>query len=190
MTMTPSQTAVPSRTLLRFSESDRFTNTTRMDLGSQHFELVSSTAEEEPVEEVAQKIEALFEMAKEEAFEDGVESGFETELASFIGRYGNEAIAVLTYLIISEHAKAEVASEALRVLGRINHPQTLAGRLLLLERSLYCSSPWIRDGAILGLASLDNPHAIRYLKQAIEREQIEELQEDMQKVLAQLETHQ
>jgi hypothetical protein len=45
----------------------------------------------------------------------------------------------------------------------------------------------VRDGATLGLASLNDPQAITPLKQAIEREQIGELREDMQQVLDQLE---
>jgi HEAT repeat protein len=57
----------------------------------------------------------------------------------------------------------------------------------LLESSIFRSSARVRDGAALGLAFLDDPHAIPYLKRAIENEKYSELREDMQMVLAQLE---
>jgi len=151
--------------------------------------LESSTTPEEELEDIGANARFLFEAAKEEVFEDGIERDFEAELADLITRYGDDALAILSNLIIGEQVCGEVACEALQVLGRIFHPPTYEMRLWLLERSLFGSSAWIRDGAVLGLAWLDDPHATRYLRRAIEREQIEELREDMEQVLVQLETH-
>jgi len=137
-------------------------------------------------EEVKQGIEALFIEAKEEVFEDGMESEFSKGLVSMIRRYGNATIEWIANLIVHEKANPEVSSEALRWLGDIDHVSTYDKRLWLLERSLLCSAARVRDGAALGLASLDDPHSVRYLKQAIQREQCEELREDMEQVLAQL----
>jgi HEAT repeat protein len=89
---------------------------------------------------------------------------------------------------VTEQVNAEVASEAMRWLGHIDHPITYRSRLHLLERSLHNSSARVRDGAGLGLASLDDPHAIPYLKQAIEREQYQELRHDLKQVVIQLES--
>ena len=153
--------------------------------------LENSTAQQERLEEIDQKIEALFEAAKEQVFEDGMESEFSKELVSLVKKYGNAAMKVIADLIIYEKINAEVASEALRWLGRMDHPASYSYRLWLLERSLRCSSARVRDGAVLGLASLDDPHAITHLKEAIQREECNELREDMEQVLAQLEsTHQ
>ena len=81
----------------------------------------------------------------------------------------------------------EIISEALRWIGRLEHPETEYCRLWLLESSLFCSSPFIRDGAILGLASLNDPAAIPFIRKAIDKEPIRELQEDMKEIVSQLE---
>ena len=152
----------------------------------EHRELGNSTILQEPPEEIGQEIEALFIKAREERFEDGMESDFSSGLISMIRMCGNAAIEVIAKLILYERVNPEVASEALRWIGHIEQASTYTDRLWLLERSLRCSSARVRDGVALGLASLDDPHAIPYLKQAIQREQCEELREDMEQVLAQL----
>jgi len=148
----------------------------------------NSTSPHERPAEIDRQIEALFEAAKEEIFEDGMETEFSKELVSLVNRYGNVAIEVMAHLIIHERVNAEVAAEALRWMGRIEHSPSYRYRLWLLARSLRCSSACIRDGAALGLSSMDDPNAIAHLEQAIQVEQIGELREDMAQVLAQLES--
>lgn len=154
----------------------------------QDVRLENSTAQSEVHKDLDQKILALFEAAKEQNFEDGMESEFSKGLVDVVKNYGVAAIEALAPLIIDEKVNPEVASEALRWLGRINHPVSYHRRLWLLERSLRCSSARVRDGATLGLAFLDDPHAITYLRQAIQQEKISELRADMEQVLAQLES--
>lgn len=139
-------------------------------------------------EDIYQKIEAIFEAGKEENFEDGMESEFSRKLISFIKKYGDKALEAITSLIVYEKVNAEVATEALRWLGDLEHTPSYSFRLWLLERSLRSSKARIRDGAILGLSSLNDPHAISYLKLAIEQEMCTELRKDMEQVLAQLES--
>src|SRR5262249_31116079 len=122
------------------------------------------TAQEEPLGET---IKALFREAKEVAFEDGMETEFSKELIRLVKRHGKSAMEVVTALLVNDNFNAEVSSEALRWLGRMDHPSSYRDRLWLLERSLFSPSVLIRDGAALGLASLDDPHAIPYLRQAI-----------------------
>lgn len=136
---------------------------------------------------IDRNFQRLFEAAREETFEDGVESQFSRGLELQIRRYGESALESLTYFIIGEKINSEIAAEILRWLGRIKHSSTRASRLWLLKRSLFCASASVRDGALLGLASLDDPATIPHLKQAIDRERIAELREDMQQVLVQLE---
>jgi len=160
---------------------ENWTTAPRQDL-SEH-----STALQETPAELSRKIAALFEAAKDEYFEDGMESEFSRELTALIAAYGNIAVHELAYLVLFEKVNAEVASEALRWLGNMPHGIPSHFRLWLLERSLLCSSAMVRDGAILGLASLDDPRAIPYIKWAIGREQCEELRKNMEQVLVQLE---
>lgn len=128
----------------------------------------------------------LFAAANKEIFEDGMESKFSQELLRLVQLYGNLALETLVNLIIGEMVSSETAAEALRWLGDMDHPSTHQSRLWLAEQCLFCSSALIRDGAILALASLDDPMAISNLKLAIAFEQIPELRKDMEQVLAQL----
>ncbi|MEH1898196.1 MAG: HEAT repeat domain-containing protein [Nostoc sp.] len=156
-------------TYLKYSE-----NSTQHELNNRCSEIIYS------------ELETLFITGKEEYFEDGFESNFSRGLVSCVQKYGNDAIEAITCFIVYEKISPEVASEALRWLGEINHAESYKFRLWLLERSLNCPSSRVRDGAILGLSYLNDPHAITYLEQAIEQEKIIELREDMKQVLAQL----
>jgi hypothetical protein len=138
-------------------------------------------------EEIRQKTAALFAVATDQRFEDGMESEFSNELVTLVEEHGDAAVTAIAHLILSEIVSAEVAAEALRWLGRMDHVPTYNTRLWLLERGLFCSSAQVRDGAALGLAAMDNPHAITYLKQAIQREKNAALREDLTQALMQLE---
>ena len=147
----------------------------------------NSTAQQEHPEQINLRINNLLQAAMEQDFEYGMESDFSRELVFLVKKYGNDALNVITDLVINESVNPEIAFEALRWLGRMHHPISYYQRLWLLEKCLYSTSRWIRDGAALGLASLDNPLAIDYLKDAIQRETYAELRQDMEQVLEQLE---
>lgn len=149
--------------------------------------LETSTKPHEASDFLYSRIESIFWAAKGEFFEDGMESAFSRQLNSVVKKYGNDAMEVITCLIVYERVNPEVADEALRWLGRMEDSESYEYRRWLLERSLSLSSPRVRDGAILGLASMDDKHAIPYLKRAIAKEQCAELKVDMEQVLEQLE---
>lgn len=136
---------------------------------------------------LSRKANALFIAAREDVFEDGMNSNFSRNLIEFIFTYGHAAMEMIIPIIFSKQTNTDISSEALRVVGRINHKSTHRDRLWLLERGLYSSSARIRDGAILGLAFLNDPYAIAPLTAAIARESLPELRQDMEQVLAQLE---
>ena len=148
----------------------------------------SSTIKQDYSKELSEEIYSLFKASDEQNFEDGMETEFSKKLICLIKEYADEAIEIITGIIIYERVNSEVATEALRWLGNIDHAPSYRFRLWLLERSLSCSKARIRDGAILGLSSLNDPHAISYLKLAIEQEKCTELRKDMEQVLAQLES--
>jgi hypothetical protein len=134
------------------------------------------------------QIEYIFGEAKNEYFEDGMESRFSRKLISLIRKYKQDAIEAITCLIVYEKVNPEVASEALRWIGRMEHPESYMFRRWLLERSITLSSPYVKEGALLGIASMDDKHAIKYLQKAIETESCNELKADMKQVLEQLES--
>jgi hypothetical protein len=147
-----------------------------------------STSKEKLSTNLHDEFKQLFELAVDEEFEDGFESLFSRSLVSFIEKYDKKAIEALTPIFINEQINPEITAEALRWIGRIEHIPTHNDRQQLLERCLCCSSPYIRDGAALGIASMNDPHAIPSLKLAIKKETIFELRKDMKQVLFQLES--
>lgn len=148
----------------------------------------NSTAVSDWEEDVYDVVARACRAAKEEEFEDGMESEFSKGLRSMVTAYSKRAIEAMTHLIVYEKVNPEVASEALRSLGSLEDAESYQYRQWLLERALQCSSPVVRDGAALGLASMDDSHAIAYIRQAVNREECSELREDMEQVLVQLES--
>ncbi|MCY4525696.1 MAG: HEAT repeat domain-containing protein [Anaerolineaceae bacterium] len=148
--------------------------------------LVNSPSLEKVPESLVEELRQIFFEAREEVFEDGMDSVFSRQLVDFMGSHGRLAIDILSGLLLLEKVNAEVAGEALRHVGYIEHPSTRPVRRRLLERCLFGSSARVRDGAIIGLAAMDDPQSIPFVEQAVERESIAELQEDMQAVLEQL----
>ena len=134
------------------------------------------------------EMQRLFYLAYEEEFEDGYETFFSRSLISLIKKYGNMAVEQLSSNFLNEEINPEIIAEALRWIGRMEHPETYANRRLLLENCLFCDSPYIRDGALLGIAAMNDPDSIRSLKLAIAKENISELCNDMNIVLSQLES--
>ncbi len=140
----------------------------------------------EPPNEAGRLVENLFSAARNEVFEDGMESQFSKEFVSLLWRYGQLAILEAARLISGEKVDPNVASEALKWVGRIKDKKTHSFRLWLLKRGLTSSSAQVRDGAGLGLSFLGDPAAIPALREAADLEQIPELRGDLKQVLEQL----
>jgi len=151
-------------------------------------ETLAVTAKERTHINLHNEIKQIFDLADDEAFEDGIESLFSRTLVSFIEKYGKEAIQSLSPLFINEQINPAIIAEALRWIGRMEHLPTYSDRLLLLEQCLFYSSPYVRDGAALGIASMNEPHAIPSLRLAIKKESISELREDMKELLMKIES--
>jgi len=139
-----------------------------------------------PRRDVGGVIENLFSVGRNELFEDGTESYFSKELVSLVKRHGELAILEIARIIITENADGAVAAEALKWMGRITQAGTHSFRRWLLLRGLTSSNPLVREGAGLGLSFMNDPASMPPLKQAIEREQIAELRDDLDQVLKQL----
>ena len=132
------------------------------------------------------ELEKMFAHARGEIFEDGMESDFSRNLVALIEQHQEPAIAALAELIAGDEVNAEVASEALRWVVHIENPATHQARLTLLEHSLSAPSARVRDGAALGLASMDDPASIDSVQEAINHECIEQLRQNLEQVLEQL----
>jgi len=142
----------------------------------------------EPATDIPRKAKYLLGSAAGQFFEDGMETDLSRGLVSMIQEFGGVAVVEVAHLILREDASPDVASEALRWIGRLQHRSTYDQRLWLLCESLKCASPKVRDGAVLGLASMDDAAAIPHIRSAIGREDCRLLAEDMQQALRQLES--
>lgn len=146
-------------------------------------ELYSSTKVKSTNIDFNSLVLSIIETAHDIEFEDGVANEFSKKLNMYIKKYGNSFINKLIPIFLNETANDEILSEALRWIGRIDSSDTHEKRLWLLEHCLFSSSPTLRDGATLGLASMNDPSAITFLKEVIKKETIKELLLDMKDVL-------
>lgn len=144
-------------------------------------------AQRYPVSEARQAVLDLFRNARDEFFEDGIDSEFSRGLISMVNRYGDFGVSALAGEILNLRGSEEAASEALRWIGRIRSEVSRGYRRWLLERSLFSTSPKIRDGAVLGLASMADPLSASELKRAASSETVEPIRQDILELLAQLE---
>jgi len=119
-------------------------------------------------------------------FEDGMESDFSRAIIQFVETYEGEALAMINNSCRALHRTNEVMGEALRWIGRMEHEPTYALRLGMLCECLSSPSMLVRDGAGLGLSSLDDPRALPMLEQTIAAEQSPTLRRDLQQVADQL----
>lgn len=132
------------------------------------------------------RLESVFRQAQEERFEDGMQSNFGRAMLALIAQYGEASVGEARRLIFDPRTRPGVAAEALRWVARADHPATQEQRREVLEAALSHLSSMVRDGAVLGLASLDDSRSVPALKAAIRREPVPELRADMEDLLAEL----
>ena len=137
---------------------------------------------------VERKIENIFYTANSQEFEDGMDNEFVKFLFAAVRQYENSAIFEIHNLTLKKQVNPIVAGEALRWLGDVDHEPTYGCRRWLLEKAVSeASSALVRDGANVGLAFMDDPHAIPYLQRALLSEKNALLQKMVAKTLKQLE---
>ena len=130
--------------------------------------------------------QAAFGSAEDEFFEDGTESQFAREIKVLIAKHRRSALEAISHLILFTKTGPHVANEALSTLGAVSEPTTYEYRRWLLERTLGSPSAVVRDGAVIGLAWLDDPHAIPYVQRAVQGEQLAPLRRSMEQLAGQL----
>jgi hypothetical protein len=126
-------------------------------------------------------------LAAEEWFEDGVESRFSRALSSLLYAYSEGAVAALEAFVDSPGTNVDVAVEAAKWLGGVDHAATKLYRRTLLEKMLNSPAPRLRQGAAAGLASMDAPDSLDVLRRALDREPNRLLRGYLQLVANQLE---
>jgi len=127
-------------------------------------------------------------VAGKEWFEDGVASEFSRALSTLLHTYKNAAIAPVETFFASPSTNVEIAVEAARWLGRVDHPTSHRYRRTLLEKVLLSApSTRLRHGAASGLAAMDDPSSLLVVMEARDRESNQRLRRFLQLVVDQLE---
>lgn len=132
-----------------------------------------------------QLLTLLYEAAAE-VFADGMESAFSRRLLALLEEQGEMAMNQIILLAEEDVIAPEVLAEALRWFGHIGDGVAYAHRRWLLEHSLHHASARVRDGAILGLSFLEDPHAIPALERALGQEPSAILRADIEQALEDL----
>ena len=142
---------------------------------------------EQSAQNISVFVKRLFSMAENITFEVGMANQFSEDLERAIEVMGVPILVEIKRIILNEESSLTVAAETMRYIGNIESPRYRAERRELLETCLLNSRfAWVRDGAGLGLASLDDPQSIPALEIAIAKESNQELKEDLLQVLEQL----
>lgn len=130
------------------------------------------------------EIADIFTRASHETFEDGMDSRFARELDQAFHAFGPAMFIPLSLLAIHGHTNA--TSELLRWVGYMEDDPTIGCRREVLLIGLERQDVAVRDSAVLGIASMDDPFFMLPLTKALKQEVSEGLRESMLQVLEQL----
>ena len=141
----------------------------------------------EPNPVVMKQLDQLIAAAHDEFFEVGIESRFSRDLQHL---FRLDSPVVLQYLrtkLKENYTNSEVLAEILRWASHQEASSIRALVIDLLLAGLCHMSSLVRDEAALGLAYLDQTAALARLPEALERETVSELREDLTKLIRSLE---
>jgi HEAT repeat protein len=103
-------------------------------------------------------------LAIEEPPEDGVEGAFSSRFAEMLDRNGPAFIDGLP--LNRKRLSVLTQAEALKLMGRVNHPNSERKRRSVLLAALKSSNVAIRDAAAIGLSYLGDPNTIEAVQDA------------------------
>ncbi|MBM4040477.1 MAG: hypothetical protein FJ290_18375 [Planctomycetes bacterium] len=146
----------------------------------------SQVVEQADAVALRREVEGLCGAARGEVFEDGMESRFSRALLRLIEEHEDVAVRELQEAIEGGRVDAPVAAEALRWLGLMGQGPAYRRRRRLLEEALSADCAEVRDGAVLGVMYLDDPHALGDLRGALARESQAWLRRGMEQAIQQL----
>lgn len=147
----------------------------------------TGTTTHDATNDFLRRVAALF-RSYEFASSDLEKGDLEKDLGALLLQGGNIVLHSIDLILKERRVDGEVASDALRLLGKFRHSATGAARLRLLTKHLDHPSRWVRDGAALGLASLEEKSALPALRAAVLKEQIPDLKSDILRAVKYLET--
>lgn len=139
--------------------------------------------------EVEERLDRLCLAAHDEQFEAGVESRFSRTLQQLLRIYHpTTVLRSLRARLIDGNAGPEVLSEILQWASRQEASAIRIHVIDLVTAGLHHASALVRDAAALALACLDERTAVAHLRQALAREPVPELREDLKDLVRSLES--
>lgn len=136
--------------------------------------------------EIQAYLKRLMQQSRGRLFEDGEVSELALRVQRAFKQNAGFAADALLELALQPDAEPRAMHEVFKWLGAFKNAYSQSARLYVCEQALAADVPRVRAGAALGLSWLDDPHAIPNLEEAVARETIPELKDDLQQVLDQL----
>ena len=140
----------------------------------------------EPNPVMTKQLDQLIAVAHDEFFEVGVESRFSRGLQQLFRLDSPVVLQYLRTMLKENYTSSEVLAEILRWASHQEASSIRALVIDLLSSGLCHMSSLVRDEAALGLAYLDQTAALARLPEALERETVPELREDLTKLIRSL----
>lgn len=123
-----------------------------------------------------------------EHFEDGMCSPFGQWMEEYIRQYGRKGVnAIVDAILFGGKVGIINIAETMRLFGEIEDPKTYYARRRWLCLFMFYPSVRVRDGAGLGLASMDDPMTLDALRLSLKHEQSDDLKPMTQMVIDRLE---
>lgn len=138
--------------------------------------------------QVEEQLDRLCLAAHDEEFEVGIESRFSRELQRLCAYRPTTVLQSLKVRLIHGGTSTEVLSEILQWASRQEESVIRSLVIELLSAGLDHRSSLVRDAAAAALAYLDEHAAVSHLRQALERETVPELREDLEDLVRSLES--
>ena len=138
--------------------------------------------------QVEEQLDRLCLAAHDEPFEVGVESRFSRELQRLCAYHPTAVLQSLRVRLIHGGTSPEVLSEILQWASRQEAGTIRPLVVELLSTGLHHTSSLVRDAAASALAYLDERAAVSHLRQALARETVSELREDLEDLIRSLES--
>ena len=138
--------------------------------------------------QLGEQLDRLCLAAHDEQFEAGVESRFSRGLQQLCAYDPTSVLQALRARLTDNDASSEVLAEILQWASRQEADAIRALVVDLLSTGLHHMSSLVRDAAASGLAYLDEGAAVSHLRQAIAREKVPELRQDLEDLICSLES--
>lgn len=124
---------------------------------------------------IDREMRKLARIAKWQNFEDGVDNEFAAGIRELVTCFGPSAVEAISRAHADGLLTPGAMAEALIWLGRMESPPTLEVRFYTMIHALRDQSPQVRQGAVLGISSIEDTRAVPYLAHAAENETLGDL---------------